>query len=169
MPFKSLFSPVEEILEAIQQSLSHCSYVCMAMVYYGILWYVMGNTKLSRLVFSRIPNRVRLLWGVPQRESWGGGGGRRGTPGVFSAALNKEAFLLRHTRGVLEKKCGLISEPPYLFCVCYCIIFSDARRGTQESAKSMSRTSKMSTQEALQILNLQKAEMKPDFVRKVRW
>lgn len=32
----------------------------------------------------------------------------------------------------------------------------------------MSRTSKLSTLEAMQILNLQKGEMKPDLIKKVR-
>ncbi|CAN0212686.1 unnamed protein product [Ascophyllum nodosum] len=58
---------------------------------------------------------------------------------------------------------GIVSRA---FVSAYSQAVHNARRGTQESAKSMSRTSKMSTQEALQILNLQKAEMKPDFVRK---
>ncbi|CAN0464061.1 unnamed protein product, partial [Hapterophycus canaliculatus] len=42
----------------------------------------------------------------------------------------------------------------------------DARTGTLESAKAMSRTSKLSTHEAMQILNLQKGEMKPDLIKK---
>lgn len=45
---------------------------------------------------------------------------------------------------------------------------ADARTGTLESAKAMSRTSKLSTLEAMQILNLQKGEMKPDLIKKVR-
>lgn len=45
---------------------------------------------------------------------------------------------------------------------------TDARTGTLESAKAMSRTSKLSTLEAMQILNLQKGEMKPDLIKKVR-
>lgn len=64
----------------------------------------------------------------------------------------------------------------YLFSVLFFISFllfllitprQDARTGTLESAKAMSRTSKLSTLEAMQILNLQKGEMKPDLIKKV--
>lgn len=44
---------------------------------------------------------------------------------------------------------------------------SDARTGTLESAKAMSRTSKMTTDEAMQILNLKKGEIKPNLISKV--
>ena len=51
--------------------------------------------------------------------------------------------------------------------VCLMPANADARTGTLESAKAMSRTSKLSTLEAMQILNLQKGEMKPDLIKKV--
>lgn len=44
----------------------------------------------------------------------------------------------------------------------------DARTGTKDAAKAMVTKSKVSQQEALQILNMQKQEMKPDLILKVR-
>ncbi|CAM9561107.1 unnamed protein product [Pylaiella littoralis] len=58
---------------------------------------------------------------------------------------------------------GIVSRA---FVSAYSQAVHNARTGTLESAKAMSRTSKLSTLEAMQILNLQKGEMKPDLIKK---
>ncbi|CAM9463680.1 unnamed protein product [Ectocarpus fasciculatus] len=57
---------------------------------------------------------------------------------------------------------GIVSRA---FVSAYSQAVHNARTGTLESAKAMSRTSKLSTLEAMQILNLQKGEMKPDLIK----
>lgn len=54
------------------------------------------------------------------------------------------------------------------FAFVLCCFGKDARTGTKDAAKAMVTNSKVSQQEALQILNLQKHEMKPDLIIKVQ-
>jgi hypothetical protein len=66
---------------------------------------------------------------------------------------------IKHSSPALfhRELCGVIDSQ----YSCVVALRTDAKTGTQQQAKEMTRTSKMSTAEALQVLNLSKEQMEP--------